>query len=64
LGTTPGCVILSIGAVFFDIDSGKLGKNFYSIISQDSCRLVGLKVEQETLKWWNSQSVEAKKLLE
>lgn len=61
LGTKPGCVILSIGAVFFD--SEKIGEKFYEIIDiQNSCDL-GFNIEAQTVLWWIEQKKEALELL-
>ena len=63
LGTRPGCVILSVGAVFFDPDSDTLGDEFHSIISLFESEDAGLTTSAETCTWWSKQSVEAKKIL-
>jgi DNA polymerase III epsilon subunit-like protein len=62
LGTTPGCVILSIGAVYFD-SNGSLGDEFYKVIHRASCVEAGLHEDPDTLAWWNRQSVEACQVL-
>lgn len=59
LGVTPGCAILSIGAVFFDPKTGEEGEQFYQPVDH----LVGgyrLRTEQSTEAWWNRQSPEAR----
>lgn len=61
LGTVPGCVILSIGAVFFD-ENG-LGAEFYKVINKRSCEEAGLLVNQDTVDWWNKQSMDATQVL-
>lgn len=63
LGTTPGSVILSIGAVAFDPVTLELGTKYYSIISTKSCLAHDLWVEEATAKWWDEQSAEAQKVL-
>lgn len=63
LGTAPGCVVLSIGAVMFDEVSGKLGASFYVEINQNSSTYHGLTVDENTLKWWHKQSSEARQVL-
>jgi len=50
LGTNPGCVILSIGAVRFD--SKKPGDWFYSRIDLQSSLDAGFRIESDTLMWW------------
>jgi DNA polymerase III epsilon subunit-like protein len=61
LGVRPGSIILSIGAVEFSEEG--LGKKFYSIIDQASCRDAGLTVDQYTLDWWDKQNGPAKQVL-
>lgn len=57
LGVTPGCAILSIGAVFFDPKTGEEGKQFYQAIE---CIDTGLEHEPATIAWWDKQSHEAR----
>jgi exodeoxyribonuclease VIII len=61
LGTTPGSVILSIGAVSFD-ENG-LGNEFYCTIDAQSAISSGLTVSGDTFKWWMGQKAEARKAL-
>jgi hypothetical protein len=63
LGTRPGCVILSIGAVVFNRHSGELGPEFYMVVNRKSCQKNGLFEEQSTLDWWARQSAEARKVI-
>ena len=53
-GTTPGCVVLSIGAVEFDLDGIK--GEFHAHIDVDSSTALGLKVDARTEKRWLEQS--------
>lgn len=62
LGTRPGSVILSIGAVAFDHRQG-LGEEFYVVIDRASCEAAGLTVDRDTLAWWERQSPEARTVL-
>jgi len=50
LGVSPGCVVLSLGAVRFD-RSGS-GEWFYGRVDLQSAMDAGLRVEAETLMWW------------
>lgn len=61
LGRTPGCAILSIGAVEFS--RAGLGKEFYEVINVDSCLEHYLAQEEKTQKWWEDQSHEARQVL-
>ena len=65
LGTLPGSVILSIGAVMFDpLDPrGTIGQTFYRVVSQASCLAAGLTTSASTLEWWSMQNAEARKVL-
>lgn len=66
LGTQPGSVILSIGAVLFDPAKpvGEcLGDELYVVVSRQSCEAAKLEVSQDTLEWWERQSPEARIVL-
>lgn len=56
-GRRPGCVIFSIGAVYFSGEG--LYDEHHDIVSTDSCLKYGLKLDPETMKWWSGQSAEA-----
>jgi hypothetical protein len=60
LGVVPGCVILSIGAVFFD--ESELGERFYKVVNTQNCIEAGLHIDPDTVKWWDKQSIEANKV--
>lgn len=56
-GTRPGCALRSIGAVFFDPDTGELGEEFYANVGMPSYKQPAeLKVESYTVEWWMAQS--------
>lgn len=61
LGVAPGCVVLSIGAVKFD--GVGVGDKFHVVINRESCKQHGLVEDPSTVKWWDEQSVDAKKTL-
>lgn len=63
LGTSPGSIILSIGAVEFDPTTGLLGKEFYRVINSGSSEILGLTADASTLKWWEGQTKEARTVL-
>lgn len=63
LGLKPGCPILSIGAVYFDPYSNDMGLGFYRNIYLPSCYQAGLVHDENTIAWWDQQSVEAKEHL-
>lgn len=61
LGRRAGCVILSIGAVRFDIDSKTISDEFYVTIDAADSKAHGLHTDPETLEWWKGQRPEALK---
>lgn len=61
LGTDPGCVVLSIGAVVFG-PSGT-GAEFHRILSVDQQVKGGMKIDPDTEKWWEQQSEAAAETL-
>lgn len=62
LGQTPGCSIISIGAVMFD-KTVHTDKTFYVVVNRQSCADVGLFEEPSTIDWWMRQSEEARVVL-
>lgn len=62
-GNKPGSAIVSIGAVQFDINTGKLGKEFYVNVNPSSSLYYGGTVDGSTLMWWMDQSDESRKAL-
>ena len=61
LGKRAGCAILSIGAVAFNVE--ELGPELYVVVNRQSCKENNLHEDESTLKWWESQSEEARKVL-
>ena len=59
LGTQPGSVILSIGAVVI----GSPDLSFYARIDPESSVAHGFKLDVRTVMWWMRQSDEARKAL-
>ena len=59
LDTTATCVIVSIGAVPFDLERGELlGAGFYCVL--DVGKQPGRTTSESTLAWWAKQSKEAR----
>jgi len=57
LGTRPGCVILTLGAVKFDPYSLKEpGPGIYFRVDVDEQTALGREVQEDTLNWWISQA--------
>jgi len=63
LGRRAGCSILSIGAVAFDAETGKLGPELYTVVKVASCEAAGLHTDPDTVAWWEKQNPEAQKVL-
>lgn len=60
LATTADAVILSIGAVKFDLDSDRIDDDgFYASISVESNLLKGRRISESTLIWWMGQEAAA-----
>lgn len=53
-------VIVSIGAVRFDLNTGKHKDTFYQNIDIQSCLDIGLEVTGSTIEWWLTQSEPAR----
>lgn len=63
LATSPDAAILTIGAVRFDPFGDSVGdsekERFYAKVDLDSCNEINLKVSDDTINWWATQSKEA-----
>ncbi|EFJ2828088.1 exonuclease [Escherichia coli] len=57
MGKNPDAPIASIGAVFFDPQTGEIGPEFSKIIDMDTC---GGTVDISTIEWWLQRSGEAR----
>lgn len=62
-GTRPGCAIRSVGAVMFDPHSDQIGAEFYMNVSDESCAMAGLFVQDDTAAWWDKQTQAARDAL-
>lgn len=61
LAVTYDAVILSIGAVQFDLERPDLkGARFYQNVDPESCVAAGLKVDPGTIAWWGQQDAKAR----
>lgn len=64
MGTEPGCAIISIAAIRFDLD-GNIGASLsINNINLKSNISIGLKMEIDSVLWWMRQGESAKKILE
>ena len=59
-GDTSNSVIVSIGAIRFDMETGELFEQFYDRIDIDSCLKAGLKINGSTLRWWLTRNEESR----
>ncbi|WP_127471953.1 3'-5' exonuclease [Thiomicrorhabdus aquaedulcis] len=64
LGTKPGSVIASIGAVFFNPATGETGAEFEVLISVEASKKLGLTTDAATVAWWDKQSKNAQQQLQ
>ena len=60
MGKKSNSAIVSIGAVEFDIETGKFGDEFYERIDLQSCLDKGLTVDGSTIYWWLQQNESAR----
>ncbi|EIX7349267.1 3'-5' exoribonuclease [Escherichia coli] len=56
MGKNPDAPIISIGAIFFDPQTGDMGPEFSKTIDLETA---GGVIERDTIKWWLKQSREA-----
>lgn len=58
MGTTPGCVVLSIGATTFKLDDSPhyTQQTFFKVLNLTESLELGLRIESSTLKWWLTQN--------
>jgi len=58
--TAPSSIILSIGIVHFDIDSGETLGTYYRVLDRDEQENLGRTKSDRTYAWWEDQSDEAR----
>jgi hypothetical protein len=59
MSTEPNAVIVSIGAVKFSVEDGIIDK-FYQTVDAHDGKKLGLHISQDTVRWWKTQSAEAR----
>lgn len=65
LGNNSSSVIISIGAVAFDLDKNEtFTDTFYSVIDTQTCVDLGMKMDVGTIMWWMKQSDQARKVFD
>lgn len=62
LGTGADAMVISLGAVFFDIETQQLGPTFYMAFDVEDQMKKGRVFTKSTLKWWLGQADAAKKV--
>ncbi|WP_250663324.1 3'-5' exonuclease, partial [Escherichia coli] len=63
MGNGPYAPVISIGAVFFDPNTGETGEEFSVNISLESSMRYRARPDASTILWWLEQSEEARKSL-
>lgn len=63
LGTSADAVIMSIGAVKFNLQTGEVdNEGFYQSVSVESNHALGRRVSEDTLIWWMKQAAVAQQV--
>lgn len=60
MGNKPTAPIVTIGAIFFDPQTGSLGAEFYMAVNLASAMEQGATPDGDTILWWLKQSAEAR----
>ncbi|SLM62841.1 Exodeoxyribonuclease VIII [Dickeya aquatica] len=60
LGKNKNAPLASIGAVFFEPETGELGEKFYCRVDFENDMKNGAIPDGDTIKWWLKQSAEAR----
>lgn len=56
----PDAAIASIGAAFFEPQTGTIGQCFYTAVDLTSAQLAGGRIDADTVIWWMKQSASAR----
>jgi hypothetical protein len=59
LSTAPDAYILSIGACYFDLETGQIGENFHVKTSFNDTSIHTGHISAATVEWWLNQSITA-----
>ena len=60
LSTKSNAVICSVGIIEFNIETGQNISSFYQVVDIQSCIDLGMNVEGDVIKWWFSQTEQAR----
>lgn len=61
LGQGSNAVIIAIGAVQFDPDTGWIGEEFYDVVDPQTSVDAGMQIDVSTVMWWMRQGDDARK---
>ncbi len=64
VATSANAAIISIGAVWFDVQEGVLGEAFYQAVDLSDVIKHGFDVDGSTLSWWMKQSEAARQVFD
>lgn len=56
MGNGSSAAICAIGAVEFDLETGEIGRQFYTIVDLESSTKAGGIIDASTVLWWMKQS--------
>lgn len=56
MGNGSSAAICAIGAVEFDLETGEIGREFYTIVDLESSAKAGGIIDASTVLWWMKQS--------
>lgn len=59
MGTSPKGALISIGAIFFDLEGEETGPIFEMPIDLQTSVEIGMQIDAPTVEWWFKQSPEA-----
>lgn len=62
LGTEANSIVVSIGAVFFDIKNKQLGKEFYAVLDRKDQLKKGRTINTDTVDWWLERDAAARQV--
>lgn len=60
MGSSPDAPVVAIGAVFFEPETGEIGKRFYTPVSLASDMEAGAQPDGDTIIWWLKKSAAAR----
>jgi hypothetical protein len=64
MGSGHAPAIVSIGAIFFDIETGETGNTFHVYVDLQDSLKHGMKADASTIFWWMNQEPEAREKIQ